>query len=397
MQEVTIKKDQNLKLKDSIKNFLNPKFVFIPIKEGFKVKVKDNEYIYKNDIVAMGKNGKIIYSCVSGRVLGIKQMTYYKDKNYQSVVIENDFKENTKTKKSAKLFINEYTKPEILGLLNDTSVFYKGEYLVDKVDKKSDLIVINGVEIEPYFGNKYFLLKENIDVLLETADILGTVMEAKEIYVVLKNTDDELISLITNILGTYPNISLKLVSDAYPNGFKEVLKNKLKIEDAVFFDVQEVLSIYHILKRERPVTEQLITITGDGVEPNMVLRVKTGTLLSEIFINNFDFTTGGVEVYLNGSLHGDLVKSFKYVVDSNIDGIFVSKKTSKTEEACLSCGLCSKSCPMGLNPKYVYDHKGNVKPSYKENCIGCGLCNYLCPANRDLRSSMRKNKEEQPV
>ncbi len=397
MQEVTIKKDANIKLNDTIKDFLNPKFVFIPIKFGFKIKVKDDEYIYKNDIVAMGRNGKIIYSGVSGKVLGVKEMTYFKDKKIPSVVIENDFKENMKTKKSAKLFINEYTKTEILNLLNDTSISYKGTYLVDKVGKSSDLIVINGVEVEPYFGNKYFILKENMDIILETVDILGTVMGSKEIYIALKNTDATLISTLTNILGTYPNIKLKLVTDAYPNGLEPVLKKKLKIDDAVFFDVQEILSIYHILKRERPVTEQLITVTGDGVTPNQVLRVKTGTLLSEIFINNFDFTTGGVEVYLNGSLHGELVKSFKYVVDSDIDGIFISQKEEKKEEPCLLCGLCSKHCPVGLNPKYVYDHKGNVKPSYKEGCIDCGLCNYLCPANRNLRSSMKKKSEETSV
>lgn len=392
MQGVTIKKESGVELESSIKEFLNPKFIFLPIKKGFKLKVEDEEYVYKNDIVAMSGDGKKMYSCVSGRALGIKNMTYYNEEIIPSLVIENDFKENTRVKKSARRYISDYSDREIVELLNDMSLSYKGSFIVDKFKGVSDTLVINGVEIEPYFANKFFTIKGNVEILLETADVIGSILKSNRIYLVIRSIDSELISEITNVLGTYPNIELKLIADQYPNGIDEVQQKRLGIKNAVSFDVQEILEIYHALKRERPIQEMLITVAGSGIKPNAVIKVKVGTLLSEIFINKFDFTSEKVDVYLNGMIHGELVDSLKYVVDSNIDGIFVTEKSSKVEEACMSCGLCSKHCPAGLNPKYVFDHEGKVKPKYYDKCLRCGLCNYMCPASRDLRKYMKGGK-----
>ncbi|MEG1004445.1 4Fe-4S binding protein [Clostridium sp.] len=44
------------------------------------------------------------------------------------------------------------------------------------------------------------------------------------------------------------------------------------------------------------------------------------------------------------------------------------------ENSCVSCNLCSKKCPMGLEPK---DFKGGVIDSTL--CISCGKCTPSCP------------------
>ena len=76
-------------------------------------------------------------------------------------------------------------------------------------------------------------------------------------------------------------------------------------------------------------------------------------------------------------------------MNSNIDGIIIKEKGDHDIQDCLNCGICSKNCPMNLNPKYVYDHGGKVKSEYKEDCLQCGLCSFLCPSHRDLKGSMR--------
>ena len=275
MQEVTIKKDPTIKLEEDIIEFLNPRFIFLPIKEGFKLKVRDEEYVYKNDIVAMDREGHMVHSSISGRVLGVKEMPYYNNKSYPSLVIENDFKENMRVRKSAKKYISTYTKKELLRVLKDTFLFYKGNYLSDKIGE------------------------------------------------------------LTNELN-------------------------------------------------------YITITGTSVKPRSIVKVKIGSLLSEAFINHFNFTEKEVDVYLNGIMSGELVNSLKIVIDTDIEGILVLKKEKEETERCIKCGLCSKNCPVGLNPKYVYDHKGLVKKEYYDTCIKCGLCSYLCPSNIDLKKAMKE-------
>ena len=393
-EAVSIKREADIKLDSFVKNYLNPKYVFLPILKDFKLRVIDNSYVYKNDIVMFTKEGKSVHSSVSGRVLGVKDMLYSDGKKVSSLVIENDFKENIRVRKSAKKYIEHYDKKSLVQILEDTSYMYKGEYVLNKLKVGEEVLLINGVELEPYFGNKYFILEKNAESILETIDLLGEIFEYRRIVLVIKNNDSEIVSNFMNLIGTYPNIELRLVPDGYPNGMNKFLMKELEIKEACVLDITEIISIYNILKKQVPITEKLITITGNAVKPRATIRVKMGTLLSEVFIQNFDFTKECVEVYLNGTMSGELVNTLKYVIDSNIDGLVIMEKTNKEHSECINCGLCSKNCPMGLNPKYVFDHKGRVKEEYKNECLKCGLCNYSCPSNIDLRHYMNGSDEE---
>jgi len=391
MQDIVIKKDTSIKIDENAITFLNPKYVFLPIESGFKLKVKDLDYVYKNDIVSMNNSGKMITTSISGRVLGVKDMVYFGNKTIPSLVIENDFKENKRVRKSAKKYL-QYRKKEILNVLDDTSLKSKGRYLADRLRLPHKELVVNGVESEPYFQNKYFALKDNVDTILETIDLLTSEFKFEKTLLVLRNTDSEIITELMNLIGTYPNIELKLINDAYASGLPEVMKENFKLEDALVLGTEEIFDIYNVLKRAMPVTEKFITISGNAVTPSAVIKVKIGTLLSEIFISNFDFTTEEVDVYINGIMKGQLVTTLKYVVDSNIEGLVIQKKTKHTEEPCINCGQCSKNCPKKLNPKYVADHHGKVKSEYTKDCIQCGLCNHVCPSNRDLKGYMNRKE-----
>lgn len=385
-EQVSIKLNSNIKLEAIVKNYLNPKYVFLPINEGFKLRVIDNTYVYKNDIVMFTKTGKSVHSSISGRVLGVKDMLYSDGRKLASLVIENDFKENIRVRKSAKKYISSYDKRGFMEVLEDTSLFFKGRYLVDKFRDKKKVLVVNGVELEPYFGNKYFELISNSEIILETIDLLSELFKYDKVVLGIKNNDSEIVSNFMDVIGTYPNIELRLINDYYPNGNDKVLVNYLQVEDYLVLSTEEILGIYHVLKKQVPVTERLITISGNAIAPRCTIRVKLGSLLSEVFINNFDFTSESVDVYLNGVMTGKKVDTLKYVIDSNIDGIIVMEKCDKQVSECINCGLCSKSCPMGLNPKYVMDHRDKINPEYLEKCLKCGLCNYVCPSNIDLRN-----------
>lgn len=388
MQEVTIKQSSSPLQSVEIKTFLNPKFIFIPVLDGYKMKVTDNTVVYKGDIVLMNAKGHSLRSTVSGKVLGLKKMDYLNKKAVPSIVIENDFKENLKSKKSARKYINEYSKKDFMRVLEDFSREHKGVYLEEKFANPREVVIINGVELESLFANKQTILK-NMEDILETSDFLGEMLEAKKIFFTLKNTDTDAINRMSNLVGTYPSINLRLITDEYPNGHGEIQKKLLKVPEAAVLDVEEVYNIYKMLKREGPITQKFITISGDAVTPNGVIEVKIGSLISEVFVNNFDFSEREVDVYINGSLYGQKVDNLKYVIDSFVDGVFVTKKDSLKEGPCINCGQCSKNCPVGLNPKFVFDKNRNVKPEYYDKCIQCGLCNYVCPANRDLKSMMK--------
>lgn len=388
MQEVTIKKDNKITLEEDMHHFLNPKYAFVPVRKGFKLKITNGEYVYKHDILAVSSLGRRVAAPVSGRVIGLKHMNYWNERDVPSLVIENDFKENTKRKRSAKKDWTDCGLSDVIHALDDVSAQYKGVYLSEKLTKAGACLIINAVEVDAYFENKHFLLSTHLEDILETCDLLASILKMKRTYFVLKNTDAGDVNKLMSMLGTYPNINLKLISPAYPNGLAIRQKSILKEDDALVFDVQEIYMINKILHRSSPVTSKLITITGSAVKPRCVIQVKKGSLLSEVFVSNFDFTASEIDVYINGYPYGKKVTDLKFVIDDDIDGVFVDEKSNHESSACLNCGQCIKACPIGLNPKYVFDHDGKVSKEYYETCLDCGLCNYVCPANRDLRSSM---------
>jgi len=46
------------------------------------------------------------------------------------------------------------------------------------------------------------------------------------------------------------------------------------------------------------------------------------------------------------------------------------------KEKCISCGICNKNCPMGLDVKKMVNEKGTT---YNAECINCGKCIDNCP------------------
>jgi electron transport complex protein RnfC len=68
-----------------------------------------------------------------------------------------------------------------------------------------------------------------------------------------------------------------------------------------------------------------------------------------------------------------------------------------TEDSCIHCGECVRSCPVGLQPCLislaVERNNWELAKTYSPlDCIECGLCAYLCPAKRNLVQSIKYAK-----
>ena len=386
---LTIKVDNNIKLSPEVKDFLNPKYIFIPIKDGYKLKVKDNSYVYKNDIVMYKNNNESVRTPISGVVLGVKDMLYSDGLKHPSLMIENDFKESAKNKRSSQKYIEKYKFEEFNDLLREVAL----GSIIERLSRDEENILVNGIEIDPNFGNKLYLMKNHVEEILDVIDLIMNLYDKKKTIIAVKNEDTEVISEFYNLIGMYPNIEIKPLNNVYPLGMDSVLENKLKIK-AITFSIGEIRNLYSILKRRRPYLEKYITITGDAVSPREVVHVKKGTLLSEVFMNSFDFKEPRVDVYLNGYVNGKVIDTLNVVVDDLMDGVFITKEKDKTIKNCINCGLCAKYCPMKINPKYVLDKQGDVEEDYVKKCLDCGLCNYVCPSNINLRKMIKGDNND---
>ena len=365
-------------MKDSkIVELLTTDYIYLPYDESMNVYVKDKEYIYKNELI-VDNDIKKVNSSISGKIMGITTIS-----NKKYIVVENDFKDKLKSRRGSKKEINKYTKEELLELVNQYS-------LIKDFNINSKVLIING--IDEFIGETTYntLLKEYTIEILDTIDALIDIMNIKKCFLAVCNKDVDSLSILFNNMGTYPKIDLRLFNYDYSIGNKNILTNKLtnyknKNYGILFLNIKDVLNMYSLLKKNRPLSETYLTLTGDLINYTKVLKIKIGTNLNDI-LNEFKITNTD-NIIINGLLNGIKLKDTNFIIDNTVRSIFINNIKEYKEEKCINCGLCVSSCPAGINPKYKYFNNNKKSKEYINKCVNCGMCSYICPSKINLNRS----------
>lgn len=240
-----------------------------------------------------------------------------------------------------------------------------------------------------------------------------------DIYDFLRHKE-EAIKMGIKVLKTInSNIDIQVASKIkiYEMNFKEPSKEIIEFDKVAFIkeyfqfkDISEVL-ILDLLDivylgetfiREKQRDYVYITVFGEAVKANKIVKVKIGTKIKEIF-NEFN----GNESKLGKVISGGVIKGYQKIsledeiVETDRSLLFLSKdeENRKKESPCIRCSKCLRICPKGLNPIKLVDlwKIDNQEEFIKfggEACIECGLCTYICPANIELSHKIctaRKN------
>ena len=358
-----LNKDKSIIPNKNITYFLNPDYIYVPCK---KIKVKEKDYVYKNQVIADNK-----HSQVSGVVLGIRKCQVL-DKLVNTVVIQNDYREYSEEDRT-KLKV---TIPNILKLLaNDKELFSKF-----KSNKTFDNIVIYAYNDSPYVYNEAFLLKENIADILEFYNKLLNLYASRNNMLLLKNNEQFIIEDCLNIIGIYPEINLSLVKDIYLLENPYILNKYLKLKgNTLYLKVSELYYLANLFKGKISTTK-LITISGDALSNNKVLRVKINTSLKDILDKYIDITNPS-DYIINGLMNGIKLDNIdNFIVTNEVESINIMKKKDIKVNKCIKCGKCIKVCPFNVNPLTLDN---------KKNCTFCGLCTYICPCYINLVERMK--------
>lgn len=371
---IQIKTNHKININKKVLNFLNPDYIYIPYPDGFKLNFKSNDLVKKEEVV-LANEKEYLYSPVSGKVLGAVTMQVGKDKA-KTIIIENDFKEETKSVKGVKKQINSYTKVDVKTLVKTFNA-YQGEF-------NGTTMVISGIDTEPYALSSSYLVSEYTNEILETIDALYEIFGINKCIFAIKNNDSENATNLVNYLGTYPQINLKLMPDLYPLGLPEILIKELglnqTLEEIIYLTVEDIYAIYSVLKKGRPLTEKLVTISGDLLTRSKVVKVKIGTSLKDLLLNNFKIKVDLYHVVINGILgQGYEIDNLDFVITPDVKSIFITSIDESKEKTCINCGMCHTKCPVSCDPRQ----------QKLKGCINCGSCTYICPAKINFKERVR--------
>ncbi len=388
LNNVSVKESKKVAIASDVHDFLNPDRVYVPIPEGYKIIIKNNELINKEQAV-LKYDDKSIYSPISGRIIGISDSLCIKNQKVVSLVIENDYREHVAKRHGCVKNIGSYTLEEFTNIIAKYNAYDK------EINYEAETMIINGVDKDPFEKATSFLIDKYSAQILEAIDAISNILKIDNTILAINNNDSLNVLNLTNNIGTYPNIHLKLVPDIYPIGFKEVLIKNLiskrqEEKGYIYFTVMDIFNIYNALKRQKPKTEKFITLSGDAISENMVVNVKLGSTLNDLIKDCCEIVKENYFVVINGLIAGTTIESLNTIITDDIRSVFLCTRQKEKEQVCINCGLCTNKCPVGLNPKYIKEHR---KASF-EACLGCGLCTYICPSKINFKKYLNEPRED---
>ena len=414
---IKIPKRKKMSIKEKIGVYNKMKYVYIPLISGndtnITVSVKKGDYVYKGTIIGKRKgNFRIpIHSSVSGTVIDYEEKYTSSGKKVKCVVIENDFLDALETEYENN-DITKYTKKQFLKTLQDCGIVGLGgsgfpTYVKYNIDKRINTLIINAVECEPYITADYVLLREKCEEILETIDAIREINNIDEAIIAIKNTNSELKEIIDNYIGTYLKIKVVEVPNLYPMGWeKNLVKyikktdySKLPMEKGIIVNnVSTIYAIYEALKYKKPLTERIVTFTGENLKRPQNVMVKIGTPASEVIKKVGGLNNKEVTYVTGGPMMGLEVPTDDVIINCNDNCILVLNSVKQEKEnACMRCGKCVENCPAKLSPVLIADALKNTQKLKKlepNRCIECGLCSYICPAKINVREKIRQAKEK---
>lgn len=355
-----LKKDLNIHYLPDIVEFLNPPYLYL---SGTIVSdLQQDSQVYKDSLVT---TTPLNFSPVSGKIHSISK---------DQIIIKNDYMEIYESAKqpSAKA---EYTLDIVLKLLKNYN--FSNSTILKELASHPKTIVVNAIDDVPYLKTREFILHHLSEQILETCEILYETADVNEIIIALKNTDTANIELYNNNIGSFPYITYRYLNDEYPLSFKEILTQKLSLNyyNTLIITPEELLEIYEIVKRLKPIAEVYLSII-QTTNDSLVLKTKIGTKLSTI-ITEYSLPKDK-KYYLDNLLkREEILNPEDFIIQKDVKAIYILDDLELKPTPCINCGLCYRSCPFGLNPRNIQD---------LEKCRQCGLCTYTCPANIRLGS-----------
>ena len=277
--------------------------------------------------------------------------------------------------------------------------------------KKAEVLIVNGVECEPYLTCDHQLMLEHGEEILVGIQLLMRALDIKRAIIGIEKNKPDAIAYMQKLAGRVLGVSVKPLNLKYPQGGekqlidacigRQVPSGALPIEvGAVVDNVATVYAVYEAVLKHKPLVERVITVTGKNVAKPGNYRVRFGTPLSDVVA-----LAGGVpedtgKIIGGGPMMGRAMNNIDMPANKRVSGLlFMPQEESRrvAPENCIRCAKCVSSCPMGLEP-YLLARQAELEmwegmeAHNIMDCIECGCCTFTCTSHRPLLDYVRMGK-----
>ncbi|MBQ9514422.1 MAG: electron transport complex subunit RsxC [Clostridia bacterium] len=368
------------------------------------------DYVKKGQMVgeANGAVSANVFSSVSGTVVAVEDIVNGLGQKQKYVVVENDGK-------GEETFFNDisdYEPKTLVARIREAGIVGLGGAGFPTAVKLSpktqlDTLIINGAECEPYLTCDYRLMLERTEDIVKGIKLVAKALNLNRIIVGIEANKPKAIE----IFSAYPDFDVVVLKKQYPMGSEKhliyattgrkvpVMKMPFDVGVCVQ-NIKTVIACYEAIEKNIPLTEIVMTVSGNGITNPKNVKIAIGTPINDIIEYCGGKKDGVLKLIAGGPMMGKALISFTQYAKKTDSGLLLLVKGEASDSAptnCINCGVCAKNCPMRLMPMYIeaYALSGDFKNAEKYgamNCIECGSCAYNCPAKRALVQSISQSK-----
>ena len=279
--------------------------------------------------------------------------------------------------------------------------------------KKAEVLIINGVECEPYLTSDYRTMLERGEELVAGTRILMRAIGVTTAVIGVEANKPDAVKHLQGIIGNATDVKVQMLKTQYPQGGEKqliaaVTGREVPAPPALPIDVGAVVcnastavAVYEAVQKNKPLIERVVTVTGAAVPQPKNLLTRFGTPVEALIAKCGGLAEGDVKVINGGPMMGRALSNTAMPVMKGCSGITIMVGDAAkrgVESACIKCAKCVEACPMGLEP-YLLSKQARKKAwdAMEANditsCIECGCCQFTCPANIPLLDYVRLGKQ----
>ncbi|TWU69987.1 electron transport complex subunit RsxC [Shewanella algae] len=291
-----------------------------------------------------------------------------------------------------------------------------------------ELLLINGVECEPYISADDRLMREHAREILDGIEIVHGLLNPKRVIIAIEDNKPEAVQAMQQALDSCQlpkgSIRITVIPTKYPSGGEKQLIQIITGQEVpsgaipaqlgiVVHNVGTAFAIREAVCLGKPLIERVVTVTGGNIPKPGNYWVPLGTPIAHI-LEQSGFTPSGQDtVIIGGPMMGHTLPLIKVPLLKGSNCILVPSASEISppaeEKACIRCGECAQVCPASLLPQQLYWHSKaeeyDKASAYNlRDCIECGCCSYVCPSDiplveyyRIAKAAIKRNHEEKQL
>nr|WP_303648165.1 electron transport complex subunit RsxC [Shewanella metallivivens] len=271
-----------------------------------------------------------------------------------------------------------------------------------------DLVIINGVECEPYISSDDRLMRDYSDEILKGIGVIHHLLNPQRIIIAIEDNKPEAAKAMQDAVQrcTLPTgvVRVTVIPTKYPSGGekqliqiitgKEVPSGHIPAQlGIVVHNVGTAYAIQDAIYQGKPLIERVVTLTGEQIGQPGNYWLPIGTTINDALQAVSFSPSAAQKVIVGGPMMGYALAGLDVPILKGTNCLLAPSHHEMApdvdEKACIRCGECAVACPALLLPQQLFWHAkaeeyDKAAGFNLKDCIECGCCSYVCPSDIPL-------------